>query len=52
MAGHADISSDKYYITHNREKNAFVAMDFSDVPITEGIYANLFDSSPEGGDAV
>ena len=34
------------------QKNAFVAMDFSDVPITEGIYANLFDSSPEGGDAV
>ena len=41
MLGHKSILSDKPYITHDTEKIAFVAMDFSDVPLRHGIYANL-----------
>lgn len=39
MLGHKSINEDKPYITHSKEKIAFVAMDFSDVPINAGIYA-------------
>ena len=39
MMGHKTIKEDKPYITHNREKTAFVAMDFRDVPISTGLYA-------------
>lgn len=40
MMGHKTIAEDKPYITHNRSQSAFVAMDFTDVPITCGIYAS------------
>ena len=39
MMGHKTITEDKPYITHNKSQAAFVAMDFSDVPITAGFYA-------------
>lgn len=39
IAGHANINSDKHYITHNKSEISFVAMDFSDVPINCGFYA-------------
>ena len=39
MMGHKTVTEDKPYITHNKNQAAFVAMDFSDVPITTGFYA-------------
>lgn len=41
MMGHKSIEEDKPYITYNREKTSFVAMDFTDVPITVGLYAGI-----------
>lgn len=51
MMGHKNISEEKPYITHDKEKVAFVAMDFSDIPIRAGIYATPLPSSApmEGG---
>lgn len=40
MVGHKTIEEDKPYITHNKEKASFVAMDFTEVPVTAGLYAN------------
>ena len=53
MLGHKSILEDKPYITHDTEKIAFVAMDFSDVPLRHGIYASLglVGSQVEKGDA-
>ena len=48
MMGHRTINEDKPYITHDKGKISFVAMDFSDVPITAGLYAKVFVSSPAG----
>ncbi len=39
MMGHKSIVEDKPYITHNKCQIAFVAFDFTDVPITTGFYA-------------
>ncbi len=39
MVGHRNIEEDKPYITHDKEKASFVAMDFTEVPITAGLYA-------------
>ena len=41
MLGHKSILEDKPYITHDKERIAFVAMDFSDVPLRHGVYADL-----------
>jgi site-specific recombinase XerD len=41
MMGHKTIGEDKPYITHNKEKASFVAMDFADVPVTSGLYAGI-----------
>lgn len=41
MMGHKTIKEEKPYITHDKEKAAFVALDFSDVPIRAGIYAKI-----------
>lgn len=50
MVGHKTIAEDKPYITHNKSQAAFVAMDFSDVPITAGFYARHSGTpSPEKG---
>ncbi|MBP5291978.1 MAG: tyrosine-type recombinase/integrase [Lachnospiraceae bacterium] len=38
MMGHKSIDEDKPYITYDKEQVSFVAMDFSDVPITTGFY--------------
>lgn len=38
MVGHKSITEDKPYITHDKHQVAFVAMDFSDVPISTGYY--------------
>lgn len=39
MVGHKSIAEDKPYITYDKSQISFVAMDFSDVPITCGYYA-------------
>ena len=38
MLGHTDFSSDRQYLTFNKEQTNFCAMDFRLVPITAGIY--------------
>jgi len=40
MLGHKNINEDKPYLSYNRTQVAFCAMDFSDVPIRNGIYKN------------
>lgn len=54
MMGHKTIAEDKPYITHNKSQSSFVAMDFSDVPITAGFYAchNSTPTPEKGGDSV
>ena len=54
MMGHKTIAEDKPYITHDKSKVAFVAIDFTDVPITSGFYARKEnDVHPvNGGDSV
>ena len=54
MMGHKTITEDKPYITHNKSQAAFVAMDFSDVPITTGFYAchTTTSSSEKRGDSL
>lgn len=51
MMGHKSINEDKPYITHDMRQISFVAMDFSDVPITCGFYSGHTEStvSLEGG---
>lgn len=51
MMGHKTIAEDKPYITHDKSQIAFVAMDFSDVPISFGYYSSHEDStsSKDGG---
>ena len=41
MLGHKNINEDKPYLSYNRTQVAFCAMDFSDVPIKNGIYKNV-----------
>lgn len=53
MMGHKTIAEDKPYITHDKSQIAFVAMDFSDVPISSGFYAGQgkdIGSADGGGD--
>ena len=52
MMGHKSIAEDKPYITHDKHQVAFVAMDFSDVPITSGYYFSHAESaaSVRGGE--
>ena len=54
MMGHKTIIEDKPYITHDKSKVAFVAIDFAEVPITSGFYARREnDVHPvNGGDGV
>jgi len=51
MLGHKDVTEDRPYLSYNREQVSFVAMDFSDVPIRNGIYHSLlYGSLRKGGD--
>ena len=54
MMGHRKIEEDKPYITHNKNQAAFVAMDFSDVPIVTGFYSSHrgVPLPDKGGDAL
>ena len=45
MMGHKSITEDKPYITYDKRQVAFVAMDFSDVPISGGYYFSQTEST-------
>ena len=45
MMGHKSITEDKPYITYDKRQVAFVAMDFSDVPISSGYYSGYTEST-------
>ncbi|MBR1686340.1 MAG: tyrosine-type recombinase/integrase [Clostridia bacterium] len=45
MMGHKSITEDKPYITHDKHQVAFVAMGFSDVPISGGYYSGRAEST-------
>lgn len=56
MLGHSDMSSGKAYLSFNRTQTALCSADFSEVPISKGIYADVqFPSCrnfKEGGDEI
>lgn len=41
MLGHSDMSSGKAYLSFNRTQTALCSADFSEVPISKGIYADV-----------
>ncbi|MFT5876053.1 MAG: hypothetical protein ACI8WT_005056 [Clostridium sp.] len=47
MLGHKNINEDKPYLSYNRTQVAFCAMDFSDVPIRNGIYKNAHSATSD-----
>ena len=54
MLGHSKISSGKPYLSFKRAQTALCSADFSEVPISQGIYADMIfhsrHSSEKGGD--
>lgn len=48
MLGHKDIDEDRPYLSYNQKQTAFIAMDFSKIPITSIIY-KCGDSEMKGG---
>ena len=51
MLGHRDMSADKAYLSFNNTQTSLCASDFSEVPITKGIYA-FCTGVEEGGEHV
>ena len=51
MLGHRDVSADKAYLSFNNTQTSLCASDFSEVPITKGIYA-FCTGVEEGGEHV
>lgn len=49
MLGHRDMSADKAYISFNNTQTSLCASDFSEVPITKGVYA-FCTGVEEGGE--
>lgn len=45
LLGHRTIRSDKPYLSYNKNQISFVAADFSEIPITDGIYADLLSTA-------
>ena len=41
MLGHKNVNEDKPYLCYNRTQITFCSMNFSDVPIRNGIYKNI-----------
>lgn len=41
MLGHSDMSSGKAYLSFNRKQTALCSTDFSEVPISKGVYADI-----------
>ncbi len=54
MLGHNDLSSGKAYLSFNRTQTALCSADFSEVPISKGIYADIqfpsYRNTEKGGD--
>ena len=50
MLGHSDMSADKSYLSFNKTQTALCSADFSEVPITQGIYATAFSLRSEKDD--
>lgn len=42
MLGHSDMSADKAYLSFNKTQTALCSSDFSEVPITKGVYATHY----------
>ncbi|MDO5128275.1 MAG: tyrosine-type recombinase/integrase [Eubacteriales bacterium] len=49
MLGHRDMGADKAYLSFNNTQTSLCASDFSEVPITKGVYA-FCSSIEEGGE--
>ena len=45
MLGHTGINSDKPYLSYNEKQMQLCALDFSDIPLTDGIYAKEGDGA-------
>jgi site-specific recombinase XerD len=45
LLGHKDISEDGPYLTYNRSQILFCAIDFDEIPIISGVYANEYNES-------
>ena len=41
MLGHINIESDKAYLSFNRKQTSLCFADFSEVPITKGVYDDI-----------
>lgn len=41
LLGHSDMSSDKAYLSFNRKQTSLCSADFSETPITKGVYADI-----------
>ena len=39
MLGHSDMSADKAHLSFNKTQTSLCSSDFSEVPITKGVYA-------------
>ncbi len=44
LLGHRSLNSDKPYLSYSKENIAFVAGDFSEIPLTGGIYAEVLNA--------
>ena len=54
MLGHSDMSADKAYLSFNKTQTSLCSSDFSEAPITKGVYASRFPGvrreAGKGGD--
>lgn len=50
MLGHRQLSSDKPYLSYNRNQIAFCSIGFSEIPLTSGIYGTDFSISSKEGE--
>lgn len=49
LLGHRRIDEDKPYLSYNREQVAFCAMGFDEIPLVDGIYAEIAASNSSTG---
>ncbi len=50
LLGHRQVRSDKPYLSYDRNQISFCAAGFSEIPITKGLYAGVFQTQSEGGE--
>lgn len=51
MLGHRDMNADKAYLSFNKSQTSLCASDFTEVPITKGIYSVQSKIGKGGGQA-